>query len=245
MAQSVKVLEEKISKMKKIVYKTLVDPSTVKLIGEKKRGKLFAKMGFLRQKPEDVQFESLEKFYDPFFILNGRYLIDYYRKRIYKLDVEEEVSEIVIFNQVLKPKTPSLAKFRRKGKEVELKADQRIIKENSNYMVLDRKGREIKVEEFPPAPSEEEPEKVLAEAGDRVWKLEVSPERAIEIFRSKVVDRPQDVERINIELFEVSDRTIVYVPVYRATYRNVKTGEKKTILVNGITSKLVEKTETQ
>jgi hypothetical protein len=240
-AKDAKPLEEKISKMKRIVYKTLVEPSTVKLLGEKDKSKLFAKMGFLKPKNEDIQLESFEKCYEPFFIIDGRYSIDYYRKHVYKLDVGDDVSELVIFNQVLEPKSASSSKFRGKAKEVELEAEQRIVEKNSAYIVLDRKGREVEVEKFPTAPAEEKPKKALAEAGERVWELEVPPEEAIEIVRSKVVNRPEDLGRIANELFEVSECNIVYVPVYQAIYKNVNTWEEKTLLVNAVTSKPVEK----
>ncbi|MCK4953195.1 zinc-ribbon domain-containing protein [Candidatus Bathyarchaeota archaeon] len=231
------LIEEKIPEMKTIVYKTLVDPSTVKLVGEREKVKLFTKMGFLKPKSEDIKFETLEKFYDPYFIINGRYFIDYYRKHIHKLEVEEDVSEIVIFNQVLKPKTPStLTKLRRKGKEVELEVEQRIIKENSAYLALNRKGQIVKVEELTTAPAEAEPEKVLTEAEDRVWRSEASPKKAIEVFRSRVVSRPDDAERITKELFEVSEYTLVFIPIYQATYKNLKTNQENSLQVNGVTS---------
>jgi hypothetical protein len=242
-AKDSKPLEEKIAKIKRIVYRTLVDESTVKLLGEKEKSKLFAKMGFLKPKNEDIQLESLEKSYDPFFIVNGTYSIDYYRKQVYKLDVGEDVSELVIFGQVLKPKAAGSSKFRGKAKEVELEVEQRIVKGNSAYIVLDRKGREVEVEKFPTAPAEEKPKKALAEVGERVWEFEVSPEEAIEIVRSKVVNRPEDLGRIANELFEVSECNIVYVPVYQAMYKNVNTWEEKTLLVNAVTSEPMERAD--
>lgn len=241
MAKDVKVREEKIAEMKTIVYKTLVDPSTVKLIGEREKVKLFTKMGFLKPNPEDVQLDSLEKLYDPFFIINGRYFIDYYRKKVYKLDVEEDVSELLILNQVFTPKTPTLAKLRGKVREVELEAEQRIIKENSAYTVLDKKGKEVELERFSAAPAEEDPKKVLNEAGERVFNLQISPKKAIAIFRSKVINRPPDAERITRELFEVSENNLVYVPIYQVTYKNVKNKHKKSVKVNGVTSKLLSR----
>jgi hypothetical protein len=231
------LIEEKISEMKTIVYKTLVDPSTVKVVGEREKVKLFTKMGFLRPKLEDIKFEMLEKFYDPYFIINGRYFIDYYKKQLHKLEVEEDVSEIVIFDQVLKPKTPSaLTKLRRKGQEVELEVEQRITKETAAYLALNRKGQIVKVEELTTAPAEAEPEKVLTEAEDRVWRSEASPKKAIEIFRSRVVNRPDDAERITRELFEVLEYTLVFIPIYQVTYKNLKTNQENILFVNGVTS---------
>ena len=236
-------IEEKIPEMKTIVYKTLVDPSTSKIIGEREKGKLFTRLGVLKAKPEDIQFEALDKFYNPYFVLNGRYFIDYYRKRTYQLEIEDDVSEVVIFNQVLKPKTSTtLNKIRRKGREVELEAEQRIVKETSAYIALDKEGREVKVDEITTAPAEAEPARVLKETGERVWSSEVSPGKAIDIFRSKVVQRPKDVERITQELFEVSEYTLVYIPIYQATYKNLKTNQLKTLLINGVTS-ILKKTD--
>jgi len=241
LAQNVKVLEEKMSEMKTIVYKSLVDPSTVKLIGEKEKLKLFKKMVFLKPKPEEIRFESLEKFYEPYIIVNGKYRIDYYRRRTYTLEIGDDVSELVIFNHTLKPKTSTLAKIQRKGREVELEAEQRIVKEQSAYLILDRESREVAAEELPAAPAEEDPGKVLAEAGEKAWRLETPPEKAVEIVKSRVIDRPKNAVRITSETFEVSEYTVVYTPVYQATYKNVNTGKIKSLLVSGVTSKVIEK----
>jgi hypothetical protein len=233
--------DEKISQMKIIVYKTLVDPSTAKLVGEREKLRLFTKMGLLKPKRDDIHFESLEKLYDPFFILNGKYFIDYYRKRVYSLDVEDDVSELLIFDRTFQPKTPKLAKFRGKARDVVLEAKARVIKENSAYLILDKKGAEVELQAFSTAPAEEEPNKVIAEAKERILNLEISPTKALELFRSHVVNRPVDVEQVNHELFEVHEYNLVYVPLYQATYQNRKTGEAKSLVVDGVTSNLLSR----
>jgi hypothetical protein len=77
---------------------------------------------------------------------------------------------------------------------------------------------------------------VLTEAEDRVWRSEASPKKAIEIFRSRVVRRPDDAERITKELFEVSEYTLVFIPIYQTTYKNLKTNQENSLQVNGVTS---------
>ena len=243
MGRDPEVFEEHIADLKTIVYKTMVDESTLKLIGEKEKLKLFKKMPFLKRKPEDIQFESLERFYEPFITVSGRYHVDYYRRRTYELEAEDDVSELVIFNHVLKPKTSTLAKVQRKGRTVELEADERIVREQSAYMILDRKGREITVEELLAAPAEENPEGILAEAGEKVWSLDVSPEKAVETIRSKIVDRPGNAVRTSSETFEVTERTVVYVPLYQVTYKRLDGSEVRSLLVNGVTSEVTERTD--
>lgn len=238
---SEKDLEETIVKLKTIVYKTLVDPSTVKLICEREKQKLFTKMGFIKPKKTDIKFEMLEKFYDPFFVIKGRYFIDYYSKRVYNLDVDEDFQELLLFNRVLKPKMPTLAKLRGKVREVTLDAELRFVKENFVYIILDKRGGEVDLETFPTAPMEENPNQVLTDARKRVWIHKFSPDQAMEIFRSKVISRPSDANRMRKELLEVSEFNLVYVPIYQTVYRKVNNGTRKSVMVDGVTSLIVSR----
>jgi hypothetical protein len=142
----------------------------------------------------------------------------------------------LIHNQIYKPKAPKLEKLGGKAK-VELVAEKRIIKENTDFTILDRKGNEVELEKFSAAPAEEEPTRVLGEVGQGMLNLEISPKKALEIFKSKIVNRPNDIERINRELLEVSEYNLVYVPIYRVTYKNAKTEETKNITIDGLTAK--------
>ena len=56
---------EKIAERKTIVYETRVDPTVMKLAGEKVKHQLFARFGLLKPKPEEVQFVSMNKYYEP------------------------------------------------------------------------------------------------------------------------------------------------------------------------------------
>jgi hypothetical protein len=71
---------EKIAEKKTIVYETRVDPTVVKIAAEKVKDQLFTRFGFLRSNPNEVQFVSIEKYYEPYSMISGRYFIDYYRK---------------------------------------------------------------------------------------------------------------------------------------------------------------------
>ena len=235
------VRKYKIAKIRTIVYKTLVDLSTVKLIGEREKVNLFTKMGIVKPRSKDIQLESLITIYEPFYTIKGRYYIDYYRKKLYHLDIEDDVKELLVFDRTLPPKTSKLGKIRGKEREIELEADQRIIKENSAYIILDRKGEEVELEKFPVAPSEENTEKILAEIKKK--KLEITPEKTVDILKSRILSRPEDVARTQEEFFEVSDHTLVYIPIFLATYKRDKTKNKKTISVNGVTAEILSQAE--
>lgn len=229
---------EKIVERKVVVYKTLVDPSVAKITGEKSKDKLFVRLRFLRPKPEEVQYVSVDKYYEPYIAVNGKYTIDYYRKQAYTLKVDERVRQVILFNQTFKPetlKTPTKKAFN----EIKFEGEERLFYEDKAYVILDKKGREVTPEQVPSAPSEDEPEKILAEFSEKMGRLQVSPDMEIGIIRSKIVKRPSDIKRVVRELFEVSERTIIYTPIYEVAFKNTRTGGVKTLKIDGVTTKMI------
>ena len=231
-------MPEKIVKRKAIVYKTLVDSTVVKLTGKKMKDKMFAKFGLLKPKPEDIRCVSIDKYYEPYIIADGKYTIDYYRKRVYTIEVDEEVREVIILNHTFKPEAPE-ERPKKPQRVVKLEGEERLSYEDKAYLILDRVGREVALEQMPSAPSEDKPEEILAEFGEKVRKLEMAPNKEINILKSKIVKRPPDIKRVVEELFEVSERAIIYTPVYEIAFENVRSGEVKTVEMDGVTAKML------
>ena len=227
---------EKIVERKLIVYKTIVDPTVVKIAGEKLKNKLFVRFGFLRPKPEEIQFVSVGKYYEPYIVVNGKYIIDYYRKSAYVVNVDEKVQEVILFNQKIKPK-PSKKPSAKGYKAIKLEGEERLLYKGNASLILDKTGREVPLKQLPSAPSEEQPKKMLVELGENAKKLEIASDADVGILRSKIVKKPTDIERIVQELFEVTERAVIYTPIYKVLFQNVKTGEVKALEFDGVTSK--------
>ena len=229
---------EKIVERKLIVYKTIVDPTVVKIAGEKLKNKLFVRFGFLKPKPEEIQFVSVGKYYEPYIVVNGKYIIDYYRKSAYMVNVDEKVQEVILFNQKIKPKAAK--KPSAKGyKAIKLEGEERLLYKGKASLILDKTGREVSLKQLPSAPSEEHPKKMLVELGENAKKLEIASDADVGILRSKIVKKPTDIERIVRELFEVTERAVIYTPIYKVLFQNVKTGEVKALEFDGVTSKRI------
>lgn len=228
---------EEICKRRTILYKPLVDPSVVKLAGEQAKVKLFTRLGIFKPKPEQIQFVSLEKFYEPFIIVSGSYSIDYYREEVYTIDVAGDVKEIILFDRTIKLE-PSEARGRERSQKITLLGEERVIYEDKAQLAFDKDGKEVKLDQIPPGPSEENPEKILAELGEKA-ELRMSPVEEVEILRSRILKRPQKMKRAISELFKVSERLLVYVPFYRAVYKHVESGDEKNLIINGVTGKIV------
>lgn len=233
-------VNEEIVERKTIVYKTLVDPVVINVAGKKLKNKLFVRFGFLKSKPEEIEFVSIDKYYEPYILINGEYTIDYYRKCVYTVNVDHKVREVILLNKKFKPeKTKNTAA--RDYKMIELEGEERLLYEDKASLILDKSGHEVPFEEFPSAPSEENPEKMLTELGEKAKKLEIAPNADVDIIRSRIVKRPKNIKRIVHELFEVNERASIYTPIYRVLFKNVKTGEVKVIEFDGVTSKRIQR----
>jgi hypothetical protein len=237
-----KKIEEKIEKRKLIVHKIAIDLETAKNVVEKEKTGFFARLGVLKPKRGEIECESVILFYEPFVVAKANYFLDYYKKTAYTVRVGEEVSEVIVLGQTLKPK---VVKERVKGilkrahKEITFDAQERVIHKTTAHIAQNRTGREIDPNELPSATAEPEPEKVLKECGDKARKLRFSPDSIIDDVRKRTITRPPNIGRIAKEVFEVTEHAVVYTPIYEARCRNLKTGEIKIIPISGITSKML------
>jgi hypothetical protein len=231
--------EENIKEPSLLVHKASIDLSCIKKITYEQKNNFFTKLGFLKPKREEIDCESVSLFYEPFHIVKARYHIDFYKKDTYTLKVDEKVSEVIIFGQKLKPENPKKMKklLKRGSAEIKLPAEDRIVHEATIHIAQDRKGREVDPRKLPSAPASTEPEKALAEYNDKVRKPEFSADKFIDSIRERIVKKPSEAERIVEEVFEVSENTVIYTPIYEARYRYLKTGEIKIIPINGVTGK--------
>jgi hypothetical protein len=226
---------EKIVERKTIVYETRVDPAVIKLAGEKLKDQLFAKFGFLKPKPEEVQLISIDKYYEPYLMISGVYSIDYYRKCLYPISVDKQVLEVALLNQQLKPEQsndPSVGDHN----VIKLEGEERLVNEAKASVVLDRFGEDVTLEKLPSAPSEKNPKKILAAFG-----AEEIPENAdVDMIRSRIFKRPKGINRTVDEVFEISERAVIYTPRFRVFYRNSKSNEEREIEFDGVTGERLQ-----
>ena len=201
--------------------------------------KAFSKMYFIKPKANEIDLESITLFYDSFLIANTKYHIEYYQKKEYNINLDENVTEVIIFNHSLKPKTvngkiPMVLKGTKK--EIVIESKERVTHEITKQFELNRKGRIIDGKKLPSAPSEPEPVTFLENHAGNVRHPEVS---MWEILKKAVVTRPPDVAEVINEAFEVNKQTLIYSPIYEARCRNLKSGEIKIIPISGVTGKIL------
>lgn len=226
------VLPQKIIDRKTIVLKSRFNPTTARLMYEKMKEIMFVSLGF--SKPAEMRLISVDKFYEPYLIVGGRYSVDYCRRHVFTIQVDGDALDIVIFDKKLKPKTLSNT-----FKVIEIEGEAHFHYEDETYCILDKSGREVASEQIPYAPSEEQPIEKLAEVDAKLGEVEISPDEEISFLRSRIVKRPSHVGEVTREIFEVSVRSMVYVPMYQLTFQNTKTGARAIMKIDGINGKIV------
>jgi hypothetical protein len=221
--------QENIVKRKTIVYEAHIDPTVIRVSGEKLKKQLFTRFWFLKPKSEEIQFVSLDKYYEPYIVISGKYFLDYFRKCTYIFKVDDAVREVVLLDNKFVPETS------KSNKIVKLHGEERLVNEAKAFLILDKNGQDTDADNMPSAPSEKKPEKVIAEFG-----IEELPENAdVNFIRGRIARRPKELCRIVEEIFEVTERSVIYIPRYKLLFRNVNTGEEKVLVLDGVTAKRI------
>jgi hypothetical protein len=91
------------------------------------------------------------------------------------------------------------------------------------------------VDNLPSAPSEKKPEKVIEEFGIE----ELAENVDVNFVKERIAKRPKDISRIVEEIFEITDRSVIYTPRFKLRFKNVQTGEEKVMVLDGVTSKKI------
>ena len=202
-----------------IVFLKKVDDDEAKEIVSQKKTNVFQK--FLRKpKRDEVHVHSLQLFYEAILIVSGTYTADFFRKAVHPINVDYNVSEVVLGSGVfpIRSKSIILKKLSKKGKnKVDLKLEEHVFIEEEDQIALDHHGREIKLPyKINSKTVENYPTKILQMHEKNVKKPEITYEAAIGKLEQKLKTHAEsDVRNLNDE-FLVKEVTEAYVPIYEA-----------------------------
>jgi hypothetical protein len=239
--ENTETLPQRIVDRKIIILKSRLNPDEVKLLGDQKKTDLFPKSGFHRPNPLDISLIGFNKFYEPLVIIGGKYSIDYCKKHFFELKADRQVKKIFVAGEEYKFKPSD------DGKPygvLKIAGEEHAHYENETYYVLDRLMREFSIEEVHMAPFEtiEDTETFPFD----FKKVSFTLDDEIEFLRSRIVKRPSNAEIIIREAFEITERMIIYNPIYELAFQNMKTAKMVTALIDGITGRIdVVKIETK
>jgi len=230
---SVETLPQSIVDTKTIILKPRLDQGDVQLIGEEIKPRLFSKFGF-KSKPEHVKLLGSEIYFEPYLIIGGKYSLDYCKKHVFKVNVEESTTKVYVAGQEFKsvqsgPKAT--------GRTIKMTGQENAHHERQAYFILDRLKREISPDRLPISPFDIQ--KDHTEHSSSFKSINISDETQIEFLKAKIATRPADVAEIIREIFDITDRTIAYYPMYQLTFENIRNDTEAVITINAITGEIM------
>jgi hypothetical protein len=229
----IETLPQSIADTKMIVLKPRLDEGDIQLIGEKTKSRLFSKFGF-KPKPKDIRLLGSERYYEPCLIIGGKYTIDYCKKHAFEVNVNEKTTKVFVAGQEFTSEHPDP---KATNKIISITGEEYVHHERQTYFVLDRMKREISPEKIPVAPFDIQKEN--SEHKFHFKSITIPVEAQIEFLKTKIAKRPADVAEIIKETFDITDRTIVYYPIYQLTFENRKNKSDRTLSINGITGEII------
>lgn len=236
----------KVAPVETIVNSLKIDFPKARTISEEKKLSFFTSLGFFKPKPEEVVMDSFAAGYEVFLKAKGNYHIDYYRNASYRVSVDDQVREVIIFGQTLTPvKTEAEAKGflglggeRKAGKEVRLDGEERIVKDFSADILYNDSGVEVSQPSILKAEANPEGEQILKK-GINVESLRLPPEAIVEKFKPKILQRPSEAARVVEEVLDISQVSMIYSPFYHTMYVNKRSKEMKQLRIDGVSGEII------
>lgn len=221
-----------IAKRRIIVYKPNADPSRVKHVAETIKIELFVTR-FSKPRAEDIQIVSIDRYYKPYVLVDAKYSADFYKRRVYVFDVDKNTEEVRILGKKLRPEIV-VGPNEESRKVIKLETQEFFTYENRFCLASDKYGREISLDQIPTAFSEDNPE-ILQEISKKVAEAKISTRKMINMVKTRIAQQLPEADGTQNEDFQVFEEALIISPVFEITFRNVKTGEEKTVKIDGVT----------
>jgi hypothetical protein len=229
---------EKVAERKVIVYKAHINQKVVRIIAEKIKTKMFQKFIFIKPKPREVQIVSIEKYFEPYIVIDGEYSLEYSKDWTHNIQVHDTMQELSIFDGKIEP-TSLKDHLKTPCKIVKLKGEGRYKINEKAHLIFDSQWNEVGLERLPFLPFEEQPERILNTLEQKFGRNLMEERKEVDLLKSRIVHRPKDIMIVHNELFKVSERALIFKPMYKVTFQNTKTKKILTKVIDAITAKTV------
>jgi len=234
------IVPETIVQRKVIVYKPGFGIIAARKCAEKNKTHLFTKYLFLKSKPEEIKIDTIDKYFEPYLVIDGKYSIDYSKNWNHSIQVDEEMRNLKIFNKRIEPKSLD-NNLELPYKLLEIKGIGCFYHEARVRMIFDQQWNEVGMEQLPYLPFEEKPEEIINEVDHQLLNQELIAEKEVEILKSKIFKRPTDILKVHDELFNITERSLIFKPMYKVTASDIDTKKKATFLIDGINGNIISK----
>ncbi|HUT05397.1 MAG TPA: hypothetical protein VMW74_01730 [Nitrosopumilaceae archaeon] len=205
---------------KKVVLRNVIDEKEASAIIEDKKTSVFKSL-LKKPKKDDVHVNSIKLFHECLLMVSGKYVADYYRKKVHTISVDSNVQEVIFGGGIFPINEKS--GFKRafvgnRGKnKIDLSLEEHVFVEEEDELVFDHNGIEIKLPfKINSKTVENYPDRILIENSENVRKPKITYDFAANLLKESI-KKPleSDIRKLNEE-FTVQEITEVYVPIFEA-----------------------------
>ncbi|MDX1440976.1 MAG: hypothetical protein R3237_00775 [Nitrosopumilaceae archaeon] len=217
-------MEKEIDSKKIIVLKPLHSKEEVSAIANKKKTGLFGNV-FSRPKEDEVEVTNIELFYETYWLLGGHYHGDYFRKNVYDVNTDYNVTEVIIGKGTfpVTSKSGTWDKFKKsikvgeKENKLKIPVEEHVLLDVEEEIALNAAGKEIEFKyKIKPENLENFPEDILKQNESNIRKSTINEEEAItnlvEILKQ---EKDEDVRMIK-EKISINKLQEVFIPIFEA-----------------------------
>ena len=230
-------VQEKVVERKVIFFKSAFEIKTIRKSAEKAKSQMFSKYIFLKSKPEESEINTIDKYFEPYIVVDGVYSIDFSKEWSHSIKVDEEMQILKISNKNFEPNFLD-NRIDLPYKLLELEGTGRFYHEERKRIVFDEKWNEVRLDLLPYLPFEEDVQEILSESVNHQLNEDLNVAKEVEILKNKIFNRPPDFSIIHKERFNVSERALVFKPMYRVTATHTQTQKKVTFVIDGVNGKI-------
>lgn len=218
------IAPQSIAKIKKATLTPHFTLSTLQLSCEQSKTSLFPSC-----RSEDIKLIFSENFYEPYFSITGKYTVDYVKKHSFTVELNEKIDKLFIAGKEIlsEPTNSEKAVFK-------IPAEQRAQIQNEIILVLDKRGREV---DRTTMPFSKNSFKNVSQS--QKWQnLDIPIKLQIDLLKNKIALLPLEPTSVEKEILEITQRTIVYLPMSRFTFENIISHEQATTSINRVTGEI-------
>ena len=231
------IIPETIIQRKIIVFKPSVGIKAVRNIAHKAKDQIFTRYLLIKSKPEETKIDTIDRYFEKYVVVDGKYSVEYSKKWDHSVNVDETMQKLKIGNKNFEPK-PSKNNLEIPYNTLMLKGTGHFYKESRLRMIFDEEWNEVGIEQLPYLSFEEDPQEILDHSDAQLTKEDLTDDKEVKILRSKIFKHPADVLKIYDEAFKVTERAIIFKPMYKVCVSNIKTKKKATFLIDGSNGKI-------
>ena len=205
-----------------------------KVLIEKKIPKLFKGASGV-----DVQYVEVVDQYNPYIMIQGSYRVNYLKQHIINFQVPHDVVAAKVYDKIVEIGEP-LAGEKKKKRTLDINIIMKTKFETDEIaMAFNPEGKSINAKNVMEWSKENASSSFIDTNSDEIRRFAITTDQAIDQIRKKLLSkRPNDIKKVNEEVFEVSKNWIVLSPLFLYTLKFNE--ETKQVIIDAVSQSFKE-----